>query len=299
MFNNFLLEINQLSKKVSNQNISFIDASKEIEEYIMNIHDIKPIIAQIGVIPENIEHDSSEEKLFSKASDVVLSRAFLDLGLKSAVLTERGDSADVIAISKYHNYSLVADAKAFRLSRTAKNQKDFKVVALDTWRKDNNYAILVSPYFQYPKSTSQIYQQSVNRNVLLFSWEHILIMLEQNIKESPDISLQELWIWPIILSENITVSDAKKNSIGLFNKYFLNLLDITVEELQSLLVQNIKSLHQRGEVEKTFWKNKIQEIKNMTRDEAINELLAEKKIESKIKTIDKYIGGLNEDRYII
>ena len=33
-------------------------------------------------------------------------------------------------------YSLVADAKAFRLSRTAKNQKDFKVQAMDglAWR---------------------------------------------------------------------------------------------------------------------------------------------------------------------
>ena len=67
-----------------------------------------------------------KEKLFSKASDAVLSRAFREIGLKSTVLKERGDSADVLAESLFHGYTLVADAKAFRMSRTAKNQKDFK-----------------------------------------------------------------------------------------------------------------------------------------------------------------------------
>ena len=64
---------------------------------------------------------------------MVLARAFRELGLKSTVLRERSDSADVIAESKFHCYTLVADAKSFRLSRTAKNQKDFKVTALSNW----------------------------------------------------------------------------------------------------------------------------------------------------------------------
>jgi hypothetical protein len=37
----------------------------------------------------------------------------------------RADSADVEGATK--DYTIVGDAKAFRLSRTAKNQKDFKV----------------------------------------------------------------------------------------------------------------------------------------------------------------------------
>ena len=102
-------------------------------------------LRQIGIIPECIAHDSTEEKLFSKASDAVLSRAFREIGLKSAVLKERGDAADVLAESPIHGYTLVADAKAFRMSRTAKNQKDFKVVALSGWRKDSEYAVLCAP----------------------------------------------------------------------------------------------------------------------------------------------------------
>ena len=43
--------------------------------------------------------------------------------------------AYVIAESKFHCYTLIADAKSFGLSRTAKNQKDFKVTALSNWRE--------------------------------------------------------------------------------------------------------------------------------------------------------------------
>lgn len=94
-----------------------------------------------GNIPESYKHDSSEEKLYSKYTDCLLSLAYKALGLKSLVLTGRADAADVETFAK--DYSFVADAKAFRLSRTAKNQKDFKVqqknkreyLVLCSWKK--------------------------------------------------------------------------------------------------------------------------------------------------------------------
>src|SRR5258708_1196234 len=73
-----------------------------------------------GSIPENSGHDTSEEKLYSKYPDALLAAAFRHIGLTSLVLTERADAADVEAVGP--DYALVADAKVFRLSRTAKNQ---------------------------------------------------------------------------------------------------------------------------------------------------------------------------------
>ena len=70
-----------------------------------------------GTIPESYKHDTSEEKLYSKYTDCLLSLAFTALGLKSLVLKERVDAADVEVFAK--DYSFVADAKAFRLSRIA------------------------------------------------------------------------------------------------------------------------------------------------------------------------------------
>ncbi|WP_164177134.1 HindIII family type II restriction endonuclease, partial [Streptococcus pneumoniae] len=69
-------------------------------------------------------------------------KAFQLLNLNSKPLEQRGNAGDVIALSKEFNYGLVADAKSFRLSRTAKNQKDFKVKALSEWREDKDYAVL-------------------------------------------------------------------------------------------------------------------------------------------------------------
>jgi type II restriction enzyme len=75
-------------------------------------------------IPESYDHDSSEEKLYSKYTDALISECFKYLGLNSIVLTERADAADVEVVCD--SYSFVADAKVFRLSRTAKNQKTLK-----------------------------------------------------------------------------------------------------------------------------------------------------------------------------
>ena len=54
---------------------------------------------------ESIAHDSTEEKLFAKASDAALSRAFRELGLKSLSLKERAGSADVLAKSPIYGDS--------------------------------------------------------------------------------------------------------------------------------------------------------------------------------------------------
>ena len=46
---------------------------------------------------------------------IILARCFRMLGLKSKSVNERADSADVIAESVHYKYSLVADAKCFRI----------------------------------------------------------------------------------------------------------------------------------------------------------------------------------------
>jgi len=139
-----------------------------------------------GAIPEEYGHDSSEEKLYSKYTDVLISEAFSAIGLMSAVIVERADIADVQA--RAASYSLVADAKAFRLSRTAKNQKDFKVQAMDGWRGDLDYAIVVCPIYQLPTRTSQIYRQAVARNVCVLSYSHLSALVGLSMRQSPKVA---------------------------------------------------------------------------------------------------------------
>jgi len=139
-----------------------------------------------GAIPEEYGHDSSEEKLYSKYTDALISEALSAIGLKSAVIVERADVADVQA--RAASYSLVADAKAFRLSRTAKNQKDFKVQAMDGWRGELDYAVVVCPIYQLPTRTSQIYQQAAARNVCVLSYSHLSALVGLSMRRSPRIA---------------------------------------------------------------------------------------------------------------
>lgn len=124
-----------------------------------------------GAMPERYGRDSSAEKLYSKYTDAVICEAFRAIGLRSAIIAARADAADVQA--RGSDYSLVADAKAFRLSRTAKNQKDFKVQAMDGWRGNLDFAVVVCPIYQLPSRTSQIYQQAIARNVCILSYSHL------------------------------------------------------------------------------------------------------------------------------
>jgi len=146
------------------------DAFDKLEKHLSKTtrKEFSENIIECGILPEMFGHDSSEEKLWAKLSDIILAQSLNYLGIKAEVLGARGNSADVYG--KTNKYSIVGDAKTFRLSRTAKNQKDFKVSALDSWRKGNNYAMLVAPLSQYPNRSSQIYSQTIDKNVTLLSY---------------------------------------------------------------------------------------------------------------------------------
>ena len=274
--------------------LSFEDVSKELERQINseNRDAFLELLREIGTIPECIAHDSTEEKLFSKASDAALSRAFREIGLKSTVLRERGDSADVLAESPVHGYTLVADTKAFRLSRTAKNQKDFKVAALSAWKKGANYAVLCAPYFQYPAKSSQIYAQSLDYQVVLLSWEHLIFLAERNIKETETLNFAELWSFPELHSRKILYADRKQSLLQPFNQKMAAFTGLDTTLFSDALKQRTAEMTRRAEHEITFWKDEIRKIESYSREEAIRELLDSKKIHQKVNQIDAWIRRL-------
>lgn len=292
MFEKLIEYIEKESKK------DFKEAAESIRNYIdvMDEDNFKDIVKQIGTIPECIDHDSTEEKLYSKASDIVLARCFRILGLASRALEERGDSADIIAesISGY-NYSLVADAKCFRLSRTAKNQKDFKIANLSDWRgSENEYAILVAPYFQYPQKASQIYSKALDNNVCLLSWEHISILLNYNVKETVTISLESLWNASQMMArdKSLSFANAKQCFLPKMDAYVAKKIGLTEIEFSTELDNYKRLIVYRGKVEIQYWNNYVDIIKEYTRERAIEELLKAKKLQEKISMINSYIEKL-------
>ncbi len=292
------VELRNIIKELSGTE-TFQSATDIIQKIIFNLEkeDFIPLITEIGAIPEDIEHDSSEEKLYTKVSDIILAKCFMELGYNATVLRERANCADVYVESRYHNYSLVSDAKAFRLSRTAKNQKDFKVESMVHWKCDSDYSVLCCPYFQYPKSKSQIYGQAIKGNVSLFAWEYFNILLKLNVMETSSINLSDIWNFSSSLSATTTVENRNLcflNQQNQFIKEYLNLDQETFDNEFESFKNNI-IIRCNNEIE--YWEDKISQINRLTKEEAIYMLMKSLKLNEKISSIDSYsiqLRGRNE-----
>ena len=239
-----------------------------------------------GVIPESFSHDSSQEKLFAKNCDYLLAKALTILGMNSSVIKERADAADVIANT--NNYSLVGDAKAFRLSRTAKNQKDFKIEALNQWKKDADFACLVCPLYQCPTTTSQIYGQAIRYNVTILSFTHLGFLLRSD-KIKPQ-ELHKLWQ----LSGGLT-SDQK--AVPYWNAVSHQVAKIagrSIEDWDAYLTQSKKLLHEQAKSQLVFWENEKVRIRGLNHDEAVEALITALRIDSNISLIARTIADLEE-----
>lgn len=290
-FNHFIDTIIELS--VTRK---FAEASEEIKIYVNELdrQTVIDIVKEIGTIPECIEASSSSEKLFSKASDCILARCFTELGMPSIAVNERGNSADIIARS-IHGYTLVADAKTFRMSRTAKNQKDFKIDTLSNWRgSEHDFALLVAPYFQYPNTVSQIYASALDKQVCLLSWEHILFLLENNVMESDTLSLEAIWNAPVRLARDtrIAYADRMNCQFPYINQMLCDRISVPIQKFNEQLDICKDIIRNRGNYELEYLNTEKEAITTLTRDEAIAELLKSKKVLERISTIKKFVSSL-------
>lgn len=267
---------------------NFGDDSSKAEKELAEEIEKEPAVALIehlrlcGDIPESYGHDSSEEKLYSKYTDCLLSEAYKAMGLKSIVLSERADAADVEAFAK--EYSFVADAKAFRLSRTAKNQKDFKVQAMDGWKYGKPYAMVVCPIYQLPTKSSQIYQQATTRNVCIFTYSHLCMLVLFAGIEGPDRAeelLQEIFL-------SIAGLNPSKENYAYWltvNKTMLGFAECMPDLWKAEKQAAVESIELAKGEALTFLASVRERMMRMTHKEAIEELLRVHRIESRIKII--------------
>jgi len=235
-----------------------------------------------GSIPESYRHDSSEEKLYSKYTDCLLSLTYQSLGLKSLVIKERVDVADLEVFA--HNYSFVADAKAFRLSRTAKNQKDFKVQTMHRWKYGKDYVMVVCPIYQIPKSLSQIYLHAINNDVCIFTYSHLSLLLNYSQTEGQKKAQNLLYkifktVSKLPLSKNATDYWLGINKTLL--EFSKNVEKIWKEEKQA----SLEAIEIAKEEDLVYLAGQREKIMRMSHQEALSELIKTHKIDSKIKVI--------------
>jgi hypothetical protein len=269
----------------------FVAKTKRLYEELEALDDgnILTHIEEGGMIPEDIGHDSSEEKLFAKYCDYLLARGLSLVGIPSKTITERADAADVEgeAIVDQQRYRIVGDAKAFRLSRTAKNQKDFKVDALDRWKKGVEYAVLLGPLYQYPTRTSQIYQQAIEKRVTLLSFTHLGFLIKHRASLNPS-ALHALW------SGHAGLAPSKEA-----HPYWARIDELVCAAAgQNLTVLRdykravLRKVHKRADEQLAHWAKRRQEIEEMSPEQLRAKLIRAERIDSNIKTISGFIKSL-------
>jgi type II restriction enzyme len=188
-----LLRIIERVSQLSSAN--FDTKARVIDEWLESQPDerLESLLAAAGFIPEAYDHDSSEEKIYAKAMDMLIAVALRRIGFDARVSAERSNSADVLAsaIGDEGPYSMVLDAKAFRLSRTALNPKDYKIEALSTWRKGADYAVLVGPIAGFPEGNSRLFVEASRFAVTLITFSHLACLLRS--KAASVDKLRRLW----------------------------------------------------------------------------------------------------------
>ncbi|MDW8295456.1 MAG: HindIII family type II restriction endonuclease [Raineya sp.] len=275
-------------QKIAERKEKFADISnwirKEIDDEIAQEGSIALLehIRMCGNIPENYQTDSTEEKIYSKYTDNLIAVAYRQLGMQAIVLDDRSDSADVEVFTSA--YSFVADAKSFRLSRTAKNQKDFKVEAMHSWKRGKPYAMIVCPIYQLPNKSSQIYQQAIIRNVCIFTYSHLAILLSfaqlTNFAETQKLLLE--------IFQTISALHPSKSA----NDYWLG-VNRTILKFSPLLeklwqaekgyIPEIIKIAQNEAL--TFVAKEREKILQMSHQEALTELMKIYQIERRMQTI--------------
>lgn len=242
-----------------------------------------------AAIPESYGHDTSEEKLYSKYTDALISAAYNYMGLRSVVLTERADAADVEIVTD--DYSFVADAKVFRLSRTAKNQKDFKVQAMDGWKRGKPFAMVVCPLYQLPSRSSQIYQQAGARNVCIFSYSHLAV-LSQLVETEGQAAVIDLLHR---VFQTVQAMNPSKDATPYWQAVNRTMLDYggPVPELWKLeKLATLESIKISKEIGLAYYASEREAIMRMSHDEALRKLIDMHKIDSRMETISRVADNL-------
>ena len=270
-----------------------VDAEKVEDEISKEIQDkgIDSLLGHLrlcGAIPENYGHDTSEEKLYSKYTDVVIHEAYKTTGFNSLVLKERADVADVECVND--DYSFVADAKAFRLSRTAKNQKDFKVQAMDGWKHGKPYAMVVCPVYQLPTRASQIYQQAGARSVCIGTYTHLAVFARYA-EATNTTNAMELVHQVFKTVESMNPSKDANLYWQVVNRKILDfdgkIAGIWKEEKQA----SVESIQISRDEALGFLASERERIMRLTKEQAIKEVLKASKLDNKIRAIRSVVDN--------
>ncbi len=270
----------------ANEAMEFDDKSQALSTFINGLSDtdLKALLGEAGFIPEKYPHDSSEEKVYAKAMDILIAASLNRVGYEATVSVERSNSADVYAKCPTGDlHTIVLDGKAFRLSRTALNPKDYKIQALDTWRKGADYACLVGPLASFPQEDSRLFKDAVEYNVTLLTFSHLQFMLEHGLPA--DNALVPLWTVSKEIEQTLGKTPNAEQYWLQSDRVFCMALRVDIAMWKDARRRYFNSMLKAADKQIEYFEREIDKIRSFSREELINLLLNALKLKGKLNQI--------------
>ena len=132
----------------------------------------------------------------------------------------------------------------------------------------------------------------MHRRLIIISWEHLILLIENGVRESVNLPLASLWGFCSSYAHEVLCADMKRSLIKKFNSAMLNLTGLSERAFSTRLNAQIAAIIERSDREKCFWEAEMRKIEQYSREEAIRELIKAKKIYEKIAQIDTSVRGL-------
>jgi hypothetical protein len=148
---------------------------------------------------------------------------------------------------------------------------------MDGWKYGKLFAMVVCPIYQLPKRSSQIYEQASSRNVCIFTYSHLAVLVSYSIldgKQKAEELIHE--VFKVIKALNPS-QDASQYWLAV-NKTMLNFSEAIEAAVESIVAAKKEAL--------TFLAEEREKIMRMSHEEAIRELIQVHKIESRIRVIN-------------
>lgn len=235
----------------------------EVREGIkhLNDEDFTEVIISC-FIPDLYSGMGKCEKLFTKLTELMVGEWWRRMGGTYRLPTKKSGTEDVEL--KYHNISIVCDAKVFRLGRSQKapNVKDFlKLASVALWIKNLQESggndvigglVTYSSLHEW-ESDSEVYEECTNHEtpVVMLPYEVMALLLKYRDRVSiPDFL--KLWNY----TENRVITSRIKDSYwNYITRFVCNLISISQDQYN----REMKEYHRRILLAVTEYRRIVQE----------------------------------------
>jgi hypothetical protein len=217
----------------------------EVKDKIKSLSDpdfIEVIISCF--IPDLYSGMGKCEKLFTKLTELMVGEWWRRMGGDYRLPTKKSGTEDVEL--KYGNYSIVCDAKVFRLGRSQKapNVKDFlKLASVALWiasLKESGNNDVIGGLVAYSslhewESDSEVYEECTNHTtpVVMLPYEVLALLLKYKERVSIPVFLK-MWDYA---GNHVRTYRSKKNYWDYITKYICEMISISEDEYKNEMKQ--------------------------------------------------------------